>query len=89
LAPDLLHNGHRAFTDERDRHRVGTDPRRATQRGGVGRAEEGGGVMLLDSLFVVYPQHERCGELHFAVEGDRVWMACTHGAAISRRIHDD
>jgi len=35
------------------------------------------GVASLDARYAVYLQHERCGDLDSAVEGDRVWMACT------------
>ncbi len=38
--------------------------------GGVGGAEAGRGVTLLDSLFAIYQEHERCGVLDSAVEGD-------------------
>jgi hypothetical protein len=31
----------------------------------------------------------RCGDLDSAVEGDRVWMTCTSGAAINRSADDD
>jgi len=46
-------------------------------------------VTLLDSLYAFYQEHERCGELDSAVEGDRVWMACTCGAVINRSANDD
>jgi len=44
---------------------------------------------LLDDLGALYLEHERCGELDSAVEGDRVWMTCTCGAVISRCADDD
>ena len=44
---------------------------------------------LLDDLGALYLEHERCGELDSAVEGDRVWMTCTRGAAINRCADDD
>jgi hypothetical protein len=47
------------------------------------------GVTLLDALYAFYQEHERCGELDSAVDGDRVWMACTCGASISRCADDD
>jgi hypothetical protein len=31
----------------------------------------------------------RCGDLDSAVEGDRVWMTCTCGAAINRNADRD
>ena len=31
----------------------------------------------------------RCGDLHSAVEGDRVWMTWTCGAAINRAAADE
>jgi hypothetical protein len=34
-------------------------------------------------------EHEYCGELDSGVEGDRVRMTCTCGAAINRRVDDD
>jgi hypothetical protein len=33
-------------------------------------------------------EREYCGEEDGAVEADRVWMTCTCGAAISRRVDD-
>jgi hypothetical protein len=47
------------------------------------------GVTLIADLDAFYLEHERCGELDSAVDGDRVWMACTCGAMISRRVNDD
>jgi hypothetical protein len=38
--------------------------------------------MLLRDLEAFYFEHEYCGELHGGVEGDRVWMTCTCGAAL-------
>ena len=46
-------------------------------------------VTLLDALYAFYREHEHCGELDSAVEGNRVWMTCTCGAAISRRVDDE
>ena len=31
-------------------------------------------------------EHEYCGELDTGLENDRVWMTCTCGAAIVRRL---
>ena len=41
---------------------------------------------LLGALFAFYLEHEYCGELDGGVEGERVWMTCTCGAAISRMV---
>ena len=46
-------------------------------------------MTLLDALYAFYREHEHCGELDSAVEGNRVWMTCTYGAAISRRVDDE
>jgi hypothetical protein len=46
-------------------------------------------VALLAVLHAFFQEHYRCGELAAAVEGDWVWITCTCGAAISRRIDDD
>jgi hypothetical protein len=45
--------------------------------------------MLLRDLQAFYLEHEYCGELHGAVEGDRVWMTCTCGTVINRSADDD
>jgi hypothetical protein len=34
-------------------------------------------------------EHEYCAELDGGVEGNRVWMTCTCGAAITRLADDD
>ena len=47
------------------------------------------GVTLFDALWAFYQEHQYCGELDGGVEGDRVWMTCTCGAAICRRVDDD
>jgi len=47
------------------------------------------GVTLFDALWAFYQEHEYYGELDTGVEGDRVWMTCTCGAAICRRVDDD
>jgi hypothetical protein len=47
------------------------------------------GVTLIAALYTFYQEHERCGELDSAVDGDRVWMACTCSAMISRNAKDD
>jgi len=47
------------------------------------------GVSLLAALYAFYLEHEYCGDLDSAVEGDRVWMTCTRGAVINRCADDD
>jgi hypothetical protein len=42
-------------------------------------------VSLLDELCAFYQEHRRCSDLD-AVEGERVWMPCTCGAAINRTV---
>jgi hypothetical protein len=46
-------------------------------------------MTLFTDLDAFYLEHEHCGELDSAVEGDRVWMTCTCGAAINRCADDD
>jgi hypothetical protein len=46
-------------------------------------------VTLLADLDAFLQEHRRCGDLDAAVEGDRVWMICTCGAAIDRSADDD
>jgi len=46
-------------------------------------------VTLLAALYAFFLEHERCGELDSAVDGDRVGMACTWGAVINRCADDD
>jgi hypothetical protein len=46
------------------------------------------GVPLFDALQAFYQEHEYCDELVGDVEGDRVWMTCTCGAAINRNADD-
>jgi hypothetical protein len=46
-------------------------------------------VTLLAALYAFLQEHRRCGELDGEVDDDRVWMTCTCGAAISRRIDHD
>jgi len=40
-------------------------------------------VTLLAALYAFFQEHRYCGNLAADVEGDRVWMTCTCGAAIS------
>ena len=44
-------------------------------------------VTLLAALYAFYLEHQYCGDLDSAVEGDRVWMACC--AVINRGADDD
>jgi hypothetical protein len=37
-----------------------------------------------DALQAFFQEQQYCGELDGGVEGDRVWMTCTCGAAINR-----
>jgi hypothetical protein len=41
---------------------------------------------LGDALQAFILEHEYCGELDAAVEDDRVWMMCTCGAVLNRRL---
>ena len=47
------------------------------------------GAMLFAALYAFFQEHQYCGELGGGVDGDRVWMTCTCGAAINRRADDD
>jgi hypothetical protein len=46
-------------------------------------------MSLLADLDAFFQEHQHCGDLDSAVEGDRMWMTCTCGAAISRPADDD
>ena len=46
------------------------------------------GVTLFDALWAFFQEHQYCGELDGGVDGDRVWMTRTCGAAINRRADD-
>jgi len=46
-------------------------------------------VTLLEDIEAFYQEHERCGELDSAVDGDQVWMTCTCGAVINGSADDD
>jgi len=46
------------------------------------------GVTLFDAFQAFFQEHQYCGELDGGVDGDRVWMTCTCGAAINRRADD-
>ena len=46
------------------------------------------GVILFDPLQAFFQKHQYCGDLDGGVEGDRVWMTCTCGAAINRNVDD-
>jgi hypothetical protein len=41
-------------------------------------------VTLLADLDAFYLEHQYCGDLDSAVDGDQVWMTCTCGAVINR-----
>ena len=45
--------------------------------------------MLLAARYAFFQEHERCGDLDAAVEGDRFWMTCTCGAVINRNVDRD
>jgi len=45
--------------------------------------------MLFAALLAFLQEHQYCGDLDRGVEGDRVWMTCTCGAAIDRDADDD
>jgi len=45
--------------------------------------------MMFESLLAFFQEHQYCGDLDSAVEDDCVWMTCTCGAVISRRVDDD
>jgi hypothetical protein len=47
------------------------------------------GVALVGALQAFFQEHQYCGDLDGRVEGDRVWMTCTCGAAICRRVNVD
>ena len=44
---------------------------------------------LLGDLNAFFPEHQYCGHLDSAVEGDQVWMTCTCGARIEREANHD
>ena len=46
-------------------------------------------MSLLTDLDAFLQEHRRCGGLDSAVEGDRVLMPCTYGAAINRSTDED
>jgi hypothetical protein len=46
-------------------------------------------VSLLTDLDAFSTEHRRCGDLDGGVGGDIVWMACTCGASIARRVDED
>jgi len=45
-------------------------------------------VTILAALHAFFQEHQYCGDLEGGVEGDRVWMDCTCGAAINRCADD-
>jgi len=46
-------------------------------------------VTLLAALHAFFQEHERCGDLDSAVDGDRVWMVCSTWGAVINRCADD
>ena len=44
---------------------------------------------MLADLDAFYQEHERRRELDRGLDGDRVWMACTRGAAINGCVDND
>jgi len=44
---------------------------------------------LLAALVAFLKEHQHCGDLDGGVEGDRVWMTCSCGAAINRDADRD
>jgi hypothetical protein len=45
-------------------------------------------VSLLTDLDAFSIEHQRCGDLDGGVDGDIVWMACTCGACMARRVDE-
>ncbi len=41
---------------------------------------------LLHALEAFYQEHRRCGDLDGGVEGERIWMTCSCGAALVRVV---
>ena len=46
-------------------------------------------VTVIDALYAFFHEHERRDDLDSGLDGDRVWMACTCGAAINRCADDE
>jgi hypothetical protein len=46
-------------------------------------------VPLFADLDAFYLEHEYCGDQDSGLDGDRVWMACTCGAMMSRSADED
>ena len=46
-------------------------------------------MTLFDALYAFYQEHRRCGDLDSGLDGDRVWMTCTCGAAITQVLEPD
>jgi len=51
----------------------------------VGVLDQRGGT-LFDALLAFFHEHQYCGDLDAAVEGDRVWMTCPCRAGIVRAL---
>jgi hypothetical protein len=41
---------------------------------------------LLAALDAILQEHRRCGDLDGGVDGERVWMACDCGAAVTHPL---
>lgn len=46
-------------------------------------------MTVLAALYAFFQEHLHCGDLDGGVEGERVWMTCTCGGAISRPADHD
>ena len=46
-------------------------------------------MTLIATLYAFFQENKRCGDLDSDLDGDRVWMACTCGAAINHSADDD
>ena len=45
-------------------------------------------MSLLTELDAFFIEHQRCGDLDAGVDGPVVWIACSCGASIARRVDD-
>jgi hypothetical protein len=46
-------------------------------------------MSVLTELDAFFTEHGRCGDLDAGVDGAIVWMTCTCGASIARRVDND
>jgi hypothetical protein len=46
-------------------------------------------MSLLTELDAFFTDHHRCGDLDGGADCEIVWMACTCGASIARRVDED